>query len=180
MPNICIFCAANDVADKYTAATRELGALMVQHGYDLVWGGSDKGLMKVIADSVQGAGGKLIGITVEWLKQTRRMNADEMIITPDLPERKQMLQARGDAIVLLVGGIGSLDEVTEVLEFKKHGAHRKPIVILNTDGFYEGLRIQLGRMKSDGFLTRELDDLIYFAEKPADALTYIDAALSQG
>ena len=178
MKTICVFCSANVVADKYTAAAQELGRLMVEHGYDLVWGGSDKGLMKVIADSVQDAGGRLIGITVEMLKQTRRPNADEMIITKDLAERKAMLLKRADAIVLLVGGIGSLDEVTEVLEFKKHGSHHKPIVALNTDGFYEGLKTQLNKMKSEGFLTRDLDGLICFADQPAEALNYINRELN--
>ena len=112
------FCAANEVEEKYVQDTKRLGELMVENGYSLVWGGSNKGLMKVIADSVQNAGGKIFGVTIEFLKGHRRLNADEMIIAKDLPERKKLLLSKASAIILLVGGIGSLDEVAEMLEFK--------------------------------------------------------------
>ena len=177
MKTICVFCAANDVEEKYIKDTKDLGRLMVENGYDLVWGGSNKGLMKVIADTVQNYGGKIIGITMEMLKDTRRMNADEMIIAKDLPERKSMLLKRASAIILLVGGVGSLDEVTEMLEHKKHNIHNKPIVVLNTDNFYRGLKIQFQRMKKDRFLTKELNELIYFADDPKSAINYISKYL---
>ena len=174
MKNICVFCAANDVQDKYVKATEELGLLMVKNRYNLVWGGSNKGLMKVIADTVQNNGGKIFGITMELLKEHRRMNANEMTITKDLPERKRLLLNKSDAIILLVGGIGSLDEVAEMLEFKKHNLHQKPIVVLNTDEFYQGLKNQFQRMEKDGFLPRKLKDLIYFAYTPKEAIDYIN------
>lgn len=178
MKNICVFCSVNEVEEKYVKDTKILGQLMVKNGYDLVWGGSNNGLMKVIADSVQNAGGKIIGITMEMLKHKRRLNADEMIITKELSERKSLLLKRADAIILLVGGIGSLDEVTEILEFKKHNIHNKPIVVLNTDKFYEGLKMQFQKMEKEGFLTKKLDELIYFADSPKDALDYINNSLS--
>jgi len=171
MKTICVFCAANEVEEKYVNDAKILGELMVSNGYSLVWGGSNRGLMKVIADTVQNAGGKIIGITMELLKKTRRLNADEMIITKDLSERKQ-----ADAIVLMVGGTGSLDEITEVIEHRKHSLHTKPIVILNTDDFYGGLKAQFLRMKQDGFLTKEINELVYFADTPQDAVDYINTA----
>jgi len=73
MKTICVFCAANEVEKKYIIDAKKLGLLMVKNKYDLVWGGSNRGLMKVIADSVQEAGGKIIGITMEMLKNSRRM-----------------------------------------------------------------------------------------------------------
>ena len=150
---------------------------MVENGYDLVWGGSNKGLMKVIADTVQNAGGKIFGVTMEFLKSHRRMNADEMTIAKNLPERKKLLLSKASAIILLVGGIGSLDEVAEMLEFKKHNLHQKPIVVLNTDRFYEGLKLQFERMEKDGFLPRKLNELIYFADTPKDVIYYINKLL---
>lgn len=177
MKTICVFCAANEVEEKYVKATEELGKLMVKNNFDLVWGGSDKGLMKVMADSVQNAGGKIFGVTMEFLKGHRRLNADEMIIAKDLSERKKLLLSKASAIILLVGGIGSLDEVAEMLEFKKHKLHNKPIVVLNTDKFYEGLKIQFERMDKDGFLPRKLNDLIYFADSPRQAIDYIKNCL---
>jgi hypothetical protein len=88
-----------------------------------------------------------------------------------------MLLKRASAIILLVGGVGSLDEVTEMLEHKKHNIHNKPIVVLNTDNFYRGLKIQFQRMKKDRFLTKELNELIYFADDPKSAINYISKYL---
>lgn len=170
---ICIFCSVNEVDKKYISATEELGALMVKNNFNLVWGGSNKGLMKVIADTVQKNGGKIFGVTMQLLKDLRRMNADEMIIAKYLPERKKLLLQKADAIILLVGGVGSLDEVTEIIEHKKHDLHQKPIVVLNTDKFYEGLKIQFQKMEKEGFLTKKLDTLIHFADTPQEAIDYI-------
>jgi uncharacterized protein (TIGR00730 family) len=173
MKKICIFCSVNNVEKKYIEATEELGSLMVKNHFDLVWGGTNKGLMKVIADTVQNKGGKIFGVTMELLKDRRRLNADEMTIAKDLTERKKILLNKSDAIILLVGGIGSLDEVTEMLEYKKHNLHVKPMVVLNTDKFYQGLKTQFERMENEGFLPRQLDKLIYFADTPKKAINYI-------
>ncbi len=177
MKTIGIFCAANSVHQKYIDDAKQLAKLMVQHGYDLVWGGSDRGLMKVMADTVEQEGGKLIGISMELVKDQTRKVADEMVITTDLPTRKAMMLKRSDAIVLLVGGIGSLDEITEILELKKHNQHAKPVVVLNTDNFYEGLEMQFKRMKDEGFLTKPLDELLFFAKDPDEAIEYINKRL---
>jgi uncharacterized protein (TIGR00730 family) len=98
------------------------------------------------------AGGRLVGISVEFLRGVARTDADEMVIAKDLAERKALLLARSDAIVVLVGGLGTLDEATEILELRKHRLHDKPVVLLNTDGFYDGLLQQLRRMEAEGFL----------------------------
>lgn len=174
MKKICVFCSANEVDKKYVNATVKLAKLMVTNGYDLVWGGTNKGLMKVIADEVQKNGGKVIGITVEFLKQGRRLNADKMIITKDISSRKSLLFKRSDAIILLVGGIGSLDEITDLLELKKHNFHHHPIVVLNTDNFYQGLKTQFKRMEKDGFLTKKVEEFLYFADTPKQAIDYIN------
>ncbi len=177
MKYICIFCSANDLDERYTAPAQELATLMAQNGYHLVWGGSDKGLMKIIADGVKAGGGRLVGISMKLLKSSVKKDADEIIIAKDLGERKATMLKRSDAIAVLVGGIGTLDEITEVLELKKHGIHKKPIVILNTDNFYEGLKIQLQKMKDDGFINKALEDLIFFVDKPQEAIDYINEKL---
>lgn len=161
----------------YVDAATDLGNRMVQSGYDLVWGGSDMGIMKVIADSVQNAGGKLIGISVEFLHHKARKRADEMIITKDLSERKQMLLDRGGAIVLLVGGVGSLDEIAEIIEQKKQHMHNKPVVIINTNHFYDGLKMQLSRMVEENFINVPLDELVHFVDTPEEAIRLIDNVL---
>ena len=152
MKHILVFCSANDLEDKYTKPAKEFAKLLARASFHLIWGGSDRGLMKVIASTVQENGGKIVGISVQFLKAAVRENADEMIVAKDLRERKETMLKRCDAIVMMVGGIGTLDELTEMLELKKHKLHDKPIIILNTDNFYEGLKVQLQKMKDDGFL----------------------------
>ncbi len=179
MKYIAVFCSANQLEEKYTKPAQTLARLLAEKGYHLVWGGSDKGLMKIIASEVQENGGKLIGVSIEHLKQDARKDADEMIIAKTLGERKATMLERSDAIVVLVGGIGTLDEVTEMLELKKHGMHTKPIVVLNTDNFYEGLKIQLEKMEKEGFLTKSLNDLIFFAQTPEDVFTHLEKSVDK-
>lgn len=173
--NITVFCSANPLDAKYTAPAAEFARLLGGAGHTLVWGGSHAGLMGELADGVKEAGGRLVGISVEFLRHKSYEGADELVMAPDLAARKAALLARGDALVVLVGGIGTLDEVTEVLEYKKHGHHDKPVVVLDTEGFYTGLRLQLERMEADGFLPRPLAELVVFAQTPAEALAHLHA-----
>jgi uncharacterized protein (TIGR00730 family) len=179
MKYIAVFCSANDIAEKYTGPARELSALIASHGYNLVWGGSDKGLMNIVATTVQKGGGKLFGVSMEFFKDVARKNADEMVIAKDLGERKSIMLAKCEAIVVLIGGLGTFDEVAQILELKNLGIHEKPIVILNTENFYEGLKVQLQKMKDDGFVDNPLDELVYFADKPEEAILYIDGRLKK-
>ncbi|PWI44207.1 TIGR00730 family Rossman fold protein [Streptomyces sp. ICBB 8177] len=172
--NICVFLSAADLDERYTAPAREFAELIGKGGHTLVWGGSDVGLMKVVADGVQAAGGRLVGVSVEFLRGKARAGADEMIVAADLAERKAQLLARSDAVVIMVGGTGTLDEATEILELKKHGLHTKPVVLLNTAGFYDGLREQFLRMDAEGFLPLPLTELVFFAEDGAGALAYLE------
>ncbi|MFC7262009.1 LOG family protein [Streptomyces lutosisoli] len=172
--NICVFLSAADLDDRYTRPAREFAKLIGKGGHTLVWGGSDVGLMKVVADGVQEAGGRLLGVSVDFLAAKARAGADEMVIARDLAERKALLLEKADAVVVMVGGTGTLDEATEILELKKHGKTDKPVVLLNTAGFYDGLKVQFRRMEDEGFLPRPLADLVFFAEEPAGALAYLE------
>ena len=102
--NICVFCSANELPDGYTKPAAELATMIAQAGHTMIWGGSNYGLMKVIADSAQAAGGKIVGISLEFFKNYARPNADEMIIAKTLAERKALFLERSDALVVLVGG----------------------------------------------------------------------------
>lgn len=172
--NICVFLSAADLDERYTRPAREFAELLGKGGHTLVWGGSDAGLMKVVADGVEEAGGRLVGVSVGFLSSSMRARADEMVIAKDLAERKALLLAKSDAVVIMVGGTGTLDEATEILELKKHGLHDKPVVLLNTAGFYDGLKEQFTRMDSEGFLPVPLTDLVFFAEEAVGALAYLE------
>jgi uncharacterized protein (TIGR00730 family) len=174
--NICVFCAASEVDPIYSRPAKELARLIGEGGHTFVWGGSDRGLMKTMAEAAQKHGAPLLGITMESLKHTARAEADEMIITRDLSERKKVMLERSDAVVTLVGGTGTLDEMTELFELKRHGMHHKPLVILNTAGFYDGLRDLWGHMGDEGFLNRlpePLYELIQFAETPDQVMKLV-------
>ncbi|MFF4942121.1 LOG family protein [Streptomyces rubiginosohelvolus] len=172
--NICVFLSAADLDDRYTVPAREFAELLGRGGHTLVWGGSESGLMKVVADGVQAAGGRLVGVSVDFLAAKARPNADEMVIARDLAERKALLLEKADAVVIMVGGTGTLDEATEILELKKHGKHTKPVVLLNTAGFYDGLRQQFQRMEDEGFLPLPLTELVFFAKDGVGALAYLE------
>ncbi|MEU2388108.1 TIGR00730 family Rossman fold protein [Streptomyces sp. NPDC012461] len=172
--NICVFLSAADLDERYTRPAREFARLLGKGGHTLVWGGSDVGLMKVVADGVQEAGGRLVGVSVDFLAAKAREDADEMVVAPDLAERKRLLLEKADAVVIMVGGTGTLDEATEILELKKHGRTEKPVVLLNTAGFYDGLKKQFRRMDAEGFLPRPLTDLVFFAEEPVGALAHLE------
>lgn len=174
---IAIFCSAQDLDQKYVKPAKEFAKKLAKHGYHLVWGGTNSGLMEVIASNVQEGGGKLYGVSVEFLRHKTRKNADEMIVAVDLNERKAKMLVRCDAIAVLVGGTGTLDEATDVIELRKQNIHNKPVVILNTENFYEGLKVQLQKMKDDGFIKRPLEGLIFFADTPQEAIDYIDENL---
>jgi len=171
---ICVFLSAADLDERYTGPAREFAEAIGKGGHTLVWGGSNTGLMKIVADGVRETGGRLVGVSVELFREVARVDADEMVFAKDLAERKALLIAASDAVVVMVGGLGTLDEATEILELRKHELHEKPVVLLNTAGFYDGLTTQLRRMDDDGFLPVPLAELVYFADDGADALAHLE------
>jgi len=177
--NICVFLSAADLDERYTGPAREFAELIGKAGHTLVWGGSDTGLMKVVAEGVRDTGGRLVGISVELFRHVARKDADEMVFARDLSERKAKLLARSDAIVVMAGGLGTLDEATDILEQRKHRLHDKPVVLLNTAGFYDGLTLQLRRMEEEGFLPVPLDDLVFVTDDGAQALAHLEEYLGR-
>ena len=174
---ICVFLSAADLDERYTGPAREFARLVGAGGHTLVWGGSDTGLMKVVADAVRESGGRLVGVSVEFLREWARQDADEMMIAKDLAERKALLLTGSDAVVVMAGGLGTLDEATEVLEQRKHGLHDKPVVLLNTAGFYDGLILQLRRMDEEGFLPVPLSGLVFVADEGAGAVAHLERSV---
>jgi len=177
--NVCVFCSSNDLEKKYIKPAAELARLLAESGHNLIYGGSDYGLMKVMANGMQAGGAQVVGVTIPVYAAHARKNADEMIIAKTLGERKAVILERSDAIVTLVGGIGTLDELTELLELKRQNHHNKAIVVLNTDGFWNGLRAQLQRMADEKLFkpgenkhipTKTLDEFIRFVDTPAEVM----------
>lgn len=174
MKNIGVFCSAKDLPEKYTLPARRFSKLIAESGYNLVWGGSDVGLMKVVAKGVREGGGKILGVSIDLYSHVAHKDPDEMVIAKDLGERKATMLKMSDAIVCLPGGSGTLDEITDIIEEKKSNLHNKTIIVLNTANFYSGLKIQFNKMDEEGFLHRPLDELVYFVDTPEQALEYIN------
>jgi uncharacterized protein (TIGR00730 family) len=174
---ICVFLSSADLDARYAQPVREFAELLGRAGHTLVWGGSDTGLMKVVADGVRDGGGSLVGVSVDFLRALAREDVDEMAFAGDLAERKALLLARADAFVVMVGGLGTLDEATDILELRKHRLHDKPVVLLNTNGFYDGMVLQLRRMEDEGFLPMPLADLVFITDSGAEALAYLETSI---
>jgi uncharacterized protein (TIGR00730 family) len=185
--NVLIFCSSNKLEEKYTKPAKELARLLARAGHNMVYGGSDYGLMKDMADGMQAGGAKIVGITIPVYAEYSRKNADEMIIAKTLGERKATMLERSDVVITLVGGIGTLDELAELVELKKQAHHNKRLIVLNTDGFYDGLRMQLKRIADEKLLkigenvelpTVTLDGLIQFVNEPAEVMQLLGTAES--
>ncbi|MFN8016046.1 MAG: TIGR00730 family Rossman fold protein [Acidimicrobiia bacterium] len=171
--NICVFCSAVLIDEKYTKPSLELVDSFTKLGHNLVWGGSDTGLMSQIANVAQSNSVKTFGVSVDFLKEVAKKDATEMTVAKDLSERKQIMVDKSDAFLVLPGGIGTLDEVTEIIEMKKHNYHSDPIVFLNVLNFYEGFKIQFDRMEKEGFLPEITTPYVEFAENPENALRFL-------
>jgi uncharacterized protein (TIGR00730 family) len=172
--NVCVFLSAGDVLPVYEKATLEFIRLLIKNNYNFVYGGSERGLMKKAADEVKKMGGKIISVASEEFREVWRKEVDEMIICPNIPDRKKKILEVSDAIVVLPGGTGTLDEFTEILETKKWGNHDKPIVLLNTDNFWQGLLQQFDKMNKEKFILKPIDKLFYVADIPYKAINFLN------
>lgn len=164
MKRITVFCSSKEVDSAYAEAAIELGKLIGANGWALVWGGQDTGLMRTISDTVKEYGGSLISIVhPEHLRSGPvKQNVDKEVVAGSVAEHKESLRSDTDAIVVLAGGLGTLDELTEIIELKKHNQYDKPLIVINTKGFYDGLQKQLIRMKEERFIVPELKELVVF------------------
>ncbi|MBI3984032.1 TIGR00730 family Rossman fold protein [Candidatus Microgenomates bacterium] len=171
--NICVFCSAYVTDPVYVEPAQELARLIAAGGHNLVWGGSYVGIMKVMADGVRQGGGKIYGVSLGAYRKFAHKSADEMVIAKDLGERKAAMLKKSDAILVLPGGIGTIDELTDIIELRKQGLHDKPIVILNIGGFYDGLQMLLARMEAENFVPVKIDKLVVFAKDAHSAMAYI-------
>lgn len=172
--NVAVFCSSTVQSDGYVAPARELAEGLAQRGHGLVWGGSGTGLMGVVASAMREGGGRIVGVSLELWREDNDEDAHEMLMVETLGERKAAMLERADAVVVLPGGLGTLDELTEVVELKRNGVHDKPIVVLNTAGFYDGLRMLCRRMSEDGFLRAPIEDCADFVASPAEALERLE------
>ncbi len=151
---VCVFCGSRSkVNPKFMDTAREVGALLADNGFNLLYGGGSIGLMGASARSAREKNGWVIGVIPEILTGREELNesADEVIITKDLFERKEIMIRRSDAFVILAGGFGTLDELLEVMTLKQLSVHQKPIIIVNTNNYYGPLLDYFDAIRKEGF-----------------------------
>jgi uncharacterized protein (TIGR00730 family) len=153
--SIAVFCASvNGANPAYKAAAEELGRAIAHHGLGLIYGGATVGLMGAVADATIAAGGYVVGVIPHVLvdKEVAHNGVTELHITETMHTRKALMAERADAFLVLPGGYGTFEEMFEVLAWQTLKIHAKPIVLLNTEGFYDKLLAFLDHCDTEGVL----------------------------
>jgi uncharacterized protein (TIGR00730 family) len=152
---VCVYCGSSAGTDPaYAAAATRLGEILAAAGIGLVYGGGSAGLMGALAKAMQNHGGEIIGVIPEFLAEKEHLfrGATEIVVTRGMHDRKQTMFERSDAFVALPGGIGTLEELVEQLTWAQLGRHRKPILIANLNGFWDGLLGLFAHMDGAGYI----------------------------
>ncbi len=177
---ICVYCGSGRGGDPvFVEAAVALGRAMAESGIGLVYGGGNVGLMGELARSVLDHGGHVTGIIPEFLKQRERMLDDvqETIVVTDMHTRKRLMFERADAFVAMPGGIGTLEELVEQMTWAQLGRHTKPILLLDTKGFWQPLLTLLQHMREQGFIREGLDLSYFVAHRVQEVLPMLRAAV---
>jgi hypothetical protein len=179
---VCVYCSSSDrIDDAFRPVAEALGAGLAARGHTLVYGGGDVGLMGVLARAVHDGGGRVVGVIPERLKVVEGVAyhlADELIVTDTMSARKQIMMRRAEAFVVLPGGFGTLEELMEVMTLRFLGYHARPIVLVNTDGFYDDLLAFFDRLHEAHFARTRATGLLHVAPTPADALAHLDTTFT--
>ncbi len=175
---ICVFCGSGPGRNPaYVAAAQTLGRGMAEAGIGLVYGGGSLGLMGETAKAVLAGGGRVTGIIPSFLTDRERMlkEAQELIVTKDMHERKMLMFERSDAFVALPGGVGTLEEVVEQLTWSQLGQHAKPIVLVDVDGFWKPFLTLIEHMRDEAFIRAGLDVRFRVVADAADVVRTVQA-----
>ena len=176
--NICVFCSSSDALnEKYFETAIDIGNKIVENGDTLLFGGANVGMMKKLALTVKKQNGKLIGVIPQRIKDNNLACeiVDELIVTPDMHSRKAKLEELADVFIALPGGFGTLEELSEVLTLKHLGYHKKPIIILNVNGFYDNLSAFYETIYSEKFSKEDYRKYYFITENAEDIFPYINS-----
>ncbi len=178
MKYVTVYCASSSKLNPiYLDAAKKLGELLVENGIGLVYGGGSVGLMGQLADTMMSLGGKVIGVIprfmceVEW----HHKGISKLIITETMHERKAKMAELGDATIALPGGVGTMEELFEIVTWKQLGIYEKPIVILNTNNYYQYLIKQLKVSSEELFIRPQHLNLWSVVEAPKDVFSAFES-----
>ena len=169
MKRICVYCGSSPGnRPEYAAAARDLAGVLVRHELELVYGGADKGLMGVIADTVLEQGGKVHGVIPQMLieKEIAHPGLTDLHVVASMHERKTMMAALSDGFIAMPGGFGTLEEIIEIVTWGQLRFHNKPCGLLNTDGYFDQLVGYLEHATAEGFLRVENRDMLLVEADP--------------
>lgn len=178
---VCVFCASSAKVDKiYFDQTQVLAKLLVDSGATIVYGGGSVGLMGCLADTALEKGGKVIGVLPRFMDKVEwgHKSLSQMLLVRDMRERKRLMIKNVDAVIALPGGCGTLEELMEVFTLKRLGKFTKPIVVLNTNGFYTHLELLIEKMVDERFLRHEHNEIWQLVSKPEEVIPAIKSAPS--
>ncbi|MCB2127930.1 MAG: TIGR00730 family Rossman fold protein [Rhodobacteraceae bacterium] len=166
-PSICVYCGSRSGRrPAYAEAARETGRILAANGWRLVYGAGDVGLMGEVARSAQAAGAETFGVIPTHLlsREVGKRDLSTFVVTETMHERKKVMFMNADAVVVLPGGAGSLDEFFEVLTWRQLGLHEKPILLLNTEGYWTPLSGLIDHIVDEGFADASLKRFIGIAD----------------
>lgn len=155
MATICVFCASSDaIPQRYVDLAASVGAELARRGHSLVSGGGCVSCMGAVATAARAGGAHTIGVIPDALRlqEVADLEADELVVTPDMRTRKAEMDRRADAFLILPGGIGTLEELLEIWVARHLRMHEKPIVVLDPDGVYRLLQEQIRQLAASGFV----------------------------
>ena len=178
---VTVYASSSERIDRvYLDAAEELGARIARAGFDLVWGGGRYGAMGAVSRGARAAGGRTLGVILQQFidKNVHCEAAHEMTTLHDMRSRKRGLDELGDAFVAVPGGLGTLEELLEVLSFKQLGFHHKPVVVLNTAGYWQPLLDMFERGIEQGFVQPWFRSIWTVAATPEQALAQLGASTS--
>jgi uncharacterized protein (TIGR00730 family) len=175
--NVCVYCSASDQVDSvYFETARRLGKLLGERKNTLVYGGANVGPMLELANAVKESGGRVVSVIPKIVEEKGLVytRSDERVITTTLQERRITMIKGSDVFIALPGGFGTLEEVTENLTMRQLSVHRKPLVLVNTRGFWDGLASFVRQLRIERFILPEHESLVHMAATPEEALEYLD------
>ena len=165
--SVCVYCGSRDGnAPEYAKAATATGQMLVRNGWRLVYGAGDVGLMGRVANAVQAAGGTTFGVIPVHLMdlEVGKRDLNTFVVTETMHERKKVMFMNADAVVVLPGGAGSLDEFFEALTWRQLKLHEKPVILLNIDGFWDPLLDLLQHIVDSGFAGKNILEFVQVAE----------------
>src|SRR3982751_4449418 len=175
---ICVFCSSSErIAPEYLELASQVGTAVAARGHDLVSGGGRVSMMGAVAAAVRAGGRHTLGVIPQALvdMEVADTDSDELVVTADMRERKGRMDAAADAFLTLPGGLGTLEELSEVWVAATLGLHAKPVVVLDPTGLYAPLREQVRVLAAEGFLHAAAESSITWATGIDEALDAIEA-----